>query len=42
VDGKDAMERLAAPPFDLVLLDVHMPVVDGPETIKRIRSVDPP
>jgi CheY-like chemotaxis protein len=37
-NGRAALEALAAQAFDLVLLDVHMPVMDGPETIKRIRE----
>ena len=38
VNGKDALDALRRAPFDLVLLDVHMPVMDGCETIKAIRS----
>lgn len=38
VNGQDALDKLAAAEFDLVLLDVHMPVLDGKETIKRIRA----
>jgi signal transduction histidine kinase/AmiR/NasT family two-component response regulator len=38
VNGKDALHRLAEQQFDLVLLDVHMPVMDGMETIRHIRA----
>jgi PAS domain S-box-containing protein len=41
-NGQEALARLAEQPFDIVLLDVHMPVMDGLETIARIRSSDQP
>ena len=41
-NGKEALDRLAEQPFDLVLLDVHMPVMDGPETIRHIRAAEAP
>ena len=37
-NGKEALEALAKAEFDIVLLDVHMPVMDGNETIKAIRG----
>lgn len=37
-NGKAALELLHDREFDFVLLDVHMPVMDGRETIKRIRG----
>jgi signal transduction histidine kinase/CheY-like chemotaxis protein len=36
--GKQALDLLAEQPFDLVLLDMHMPVMDGATTIKHIRA----
>ena len=39
-NGQEALARLAEQSFDLVLLDVHMPVMDGRETIARIRASD--
>jgi|GEM_PF-1238828 len=37
-NGREALDRLEAEAIDLVLLDVHMPVMDGRECISRIRS----
>lgn len=38
VNGLDALKRLGEAAFDLVLLDIHMPIMDGMETIARIRD----
>lgn len=38
VNGQEALDRLREEPFDIVLLDVHMPVMDGKEAIKRMRA----
>jgi signal transduction histidine kinase/ActR/RegA family two-component response regulator len=37
-NGKEALDLLAQHTFDIVLLDVHMPVMDGRETIQRMRA----
>jgi len=37
-DGREALERLAGREFDLVLLDVIMPGMDGVETLHRLKS----
>jgi signal transduction histidine kinase/DNA-binding NarL/FixJ family response regulator len=37
-NGLVALELLATQRFDIILLDVHMPVMDGAETIRRIRA----
>jgi diguanylate cyclase (GGDEF)-like protein len=37
-NGLTAIELIAQGPFDLVLLDVMMPGIDGIETLKRIRD----
>lgn len=36
--GTQALERLAATPYDLVLLDLRMPGLDGVEVMKRVRE----
>ena len=41
-NGLIALEKLAADAFDLVLLDIHMPVLDGLETLKHIRGASEP
>jgi CheY-like chemotaxis protein len=37
-NGVQALEKLGQNTFDIVLLDIHMPVMDGGECIQRIRS----
>jgi len=37
-DGLEALEALRVREFDLVLLDMSMPGLDGPETARRIRG----
>jgi hypothetical protein len=42
VNGKEALDLLSTQPFDLVLLDCNMPVMDGMEAIARIRASGEP
>lgn len=38
VDGKDAQKHLNGNKIDLIITDLHMPVMDGIEFIKAVRS----
>ena len=40
--GSAALAQLAVEPFDLVLTDLHMPLVDGREMTRRLRGHDGP
>ena len=39
-DGSEAVDRFRAEAYAAVLLDVHMPVLDGPGAAKRIREIE--
>ncbi|MGF1453969.1 MAG: ATP-binding protein [Alphaproteobacteria bacterium] len=37
-DGQEALDALEREAFDLVLLDMHMPIMDGAQTLRRMRD----
>ncbi len=41
-NGREALDRLGETSYDLVLMDMHMPVMDGAEAIGEIRNADRP
>ncbi|HET6947600.1 MAG TPA: SpoIIE family protein phosphatase [bacterium] len=38
VEGGEALAKLRAEPFDLVLLDAHLPGMDGPQFLQALRN----
>ncbi len=40
-DGPEAIKRVKKSPFDMIFLDIKMPLMDGVETYKRIKKVRP-
>ena len=39
-DGMEAIEKLKGAKFNIILLDINMPVMDGLETLQKIKAID--
>lgn len=42
VDGMDALEKIKAQPYDMILLDIMMPRMTGIDVLKNVRALEPP
>ena len=40
-DGQEVIDTLAKEPFDIILMDIHMPSVDGVNAARKIRKATP-
>ena len=41
VNGEEALKRVRENPVSLIILDIKMPRMDGIETLKKIKEIDP-
>ncbi|MCM8826761.1 MAG: response regulator [Candidatus Omnitrophica bacterium] len=41
INGKETIEKIIEKEFDIAFLDVHMPIMNGLETLKIIKKIAP-
>ena len=39
-NGAEAIEKLKSSKFNIILLDINMPVMDGLETVQKVKAID--
>lgn len=42
VNGAEALQRVTERPFDVILMDIHMPGMSGVEAVERLRALPGP
>ena len=40
-NGLEAVKKVEEQAYDLILMDVHMPILTGPEALKKIKALRP-
>ncbi len=41
MDGPEAIEKVKEKPFDMIFMDVKMPVMNGTETFRKVNEIRP-
>lgn len=42
INGQEAIDKLNSKPYDVILMDLHMPVLNGIDATQQIRTLDDP